>query len=109
MKNEKTLKKKDKFIKKIKVKGKLFNLISKIILFCFFSLEIQGREIWMPSGLPVDPNGNVIFVSSFKKVTSFKSQGGVSVTPQLGAKGFARTVVINLTKVCFRVGNLPSI
>ena len=52
----------------------------------------------MPNGLPVDPNGNVIFVTNFKKVTSFKSSGGVRITPQLGAKAFARTVVINLTK-----------
>jgi len=52
----------------------------------------------MPNGLHVDPNGNIIYASPFRKVGNLKGPGGVSISPKLGAKAFAHTVIINLTK-----------
>ena len=72
-----------------------------IISFYLLPFKLLATNIWMPNGLTVDPNGNVIYVSSFRKVGSAKGPGGLSISPKLGAKGFAHTVIINLTKEKF--------
>ena len=60
--------------------------------------QLKASDLWMPNGLAVDPDGNVIHAVGFPQLPGLKGPGGLSITPRLGGNAKAHTIVINLTK-----------